>query len=120
MSERLAIYVFRGGPFGHDANACVAPVDLVVGVFGGGGLKDSAGLSATFGGVAYFRNDETGAAYLGVWGARKASKFRSALRQVDANLEIVHRRPPARLIFFETKPGKPSRRSRRRRIGVAK
>ena len=63
------------------------------------------GLAAAFGGAALFRNDETGATYLGVWGARNASRFRTALRRSGAALDLIREHPPARLILFTTSKG---------------
>jgi hypothetical protein len=99
-----AVYVFRDPRFAPagDTVVCAAPVDLVVSVYGGGGLNGEEGLSAAFGGAAFFRNAKTGSSFLGVWGARKASRFRSALRQ-RAVLNIVDAPPPARLAWFRTK-----------------
>jgi len=76
-----------------------APIDLVVSVFGGGGMKGEQGLEAAFGGSAYYRNEATGEAYLAVWGARNGSRFRRLLRESGAILQIVSGEPPARLIW---------------------
>src|ERR1700719_1817635 len=101
MSERFPVFVYRDGHFARSGDSVVsaAPLELVVAVFGGGGLKDLAGLEAAFGGAAFFRNEETGFQYLGVWGARKASRFRRSLREAGARLDIVCEPPPARLVF---------------------
>jgi hypothetical protein len=112
VSERFPVYVFRDpGQFtvGHNALVSVAPNDLVVAVFGGGGLMDADGLSSVFGGAAVFKNDETGKLYLGVWGARNASRFRTALRRAGATLDLVGEPPPARLVLRTTKSRRPSR-----------
>jgi hypothetical protein len=77
-------------------------LELVVSVFGGGGPKGLAGLEAAFGGAAFFRNEEAGFQYLGVWGARKASRFRRSLREAGASLDIIREPPPARLVFYTT------------------
>jgi hypothetical protein len=112
MNEPLAVYLFRDPRFAPagDTAVCVAPLDLVVSVYGGGGHAGAEGLAAAFAGVAMFRNEETGARYLGVWGARKASRFRNALR-ARAALNVIREPPPARLAWFETRP--PHRRSDR-------
>jgi hypothetical protein len=107
MGERFPVYVFRAKHFAPAGNtvASAAPLRLVVSVYGGGGTKEMGGLAAAFGGGAFFRNDETGACYLGVWGARNASRFRTALRRSGVALDLVRDHPPARLIFCETRKG---------------
>jgi len=112
MNERQAVYLFKNGNFAPAGNTivCAAPRDLVVSVFGGGGLYESNGLSASFGGAAFFRQEETGAYYLGVWGKRNASRFRSALRRGGAVLDIVREPPPGRFLGFGKKNERPSRR----------
>ena len=108
MNDRIPVYVFRDGHFapGRDTVMTAAPLDFVVSVYGGGGLKGEAGLEAVFGGSAFFRNDETGSCYLAIWGARNASHFRSRLRQSGRTLEIVREPPVARLAWWNT--GRPS------------
>ncbi len=56
------------------------------------------GLNSAFGGSCVFRNDDTGALFLGVWGERNASRFRNGLRKGGLSLEIVPEPPPARLV----------------------
>jgi hypothetical protein len=109
MSDRIPVYVFRDN--GHFARAgktvvSAAPLDHVVAVYGGGGIKGEAGLAAVFGDAAYFRNEETGCCYLGVC-ARKASRFRNALRRSGVTLDIAHEPPPARLMWFQTEGSGP-------------
>ena len=90
MSERVCVFVFRSPRFARGGGAVVSAAarDVVVAAFGGGGLKGEGGLQAAFGGSAFFRNDETGVMYLGVWGKRKASRFRTRLRLGGMVLEI--------------------------------
>src|SRR3954451_9382764 len=104
------VYLFRGhfSPRG-DTVVCAAPLEMVVSVYGGGGINGDGGLSAVFEGSAFFRNEETGAAYLGVWGARNASHFRSALRQHFGALTIIRGPLPARLVRYSTAGG-PTKR----------
>src|SRR4051794_24698915 len=105
MADPIPIYVFHGLRGAADpAVASAAPLDLAISVFGGGGLHGEGGVSSVFGGSAFFRNAETGQAYLGVWGARKASRFRRMLRESGAVVQIVRKRPPARLIHWSTAP----------------
>lgn len=79
-----------------------APLDLVVSVYGGGGLRGEQGLEAIFGGSAFFRDDDTGATYLAVWSSRKAARFRKQLRASGASIEIIRDAPAARLISWTT------------------
>jgi hypothetical protein len=105
VTDRVAIYVFRDPHFAPagDTFVSAAPLEAVVRVYGGGGIKDTAGLSAAFGGAAVFRDDATGKYHLGVWGARKAAKFRNALKQSGVEIELIKRPPPGRLVWYETK-----------------
>ena len=111
MNPRPSIYVFRDPHFAPAGDTIVsaAPLDLVVSVYGGGGLIGESGLSTAFGGAALFRNDETGECYLGVWGERNASRFRSAL-QAATDLTIAHEAPRARLVWFQHGNARPKRR----------
>lgn len=112
MVQRSSVYVFRSAGFAPAANTVVsaAPLDLVVAVYGSGGLKGEGGLAKAFGGVAFFRNDETGESYLGIWGARNASRFRRTLRESGADLDIVREPPRARLVWWESQDARPPRR----------
>ena len=85
---------------------CAAPVDLVVAVYGGGGHRDQEGVQSAFGGNAFYRNDETGDCFIGVWGTRNASRFRTALRR-KAAIQIVREPPPARLAWWHTADVRP-------------
>ncbi len=60
------------------------------------------GISKVFGGSCAFRNDDTGALFIGVWGKRNSQRFRNALRQAGLLLEIVRECPPARLVVSST------------------
>jgi hypothetical protein len=111
MTERAKVYIFRDGHFAPagDTIVCAASRDVVVSVFGGGGLKGEAGLATAFGGSAVFRDEDTGLLYLGVWGSRNASRFRRALRDGGVASHIVRGPPPGRLIFFSTQDERPKR-----------
>ncbi len=103
MMEPVQIHIFRTKSIARSETVVnVAPLDAVISVFGSGGVKGAAGLEAVFGGSAYFQNDETGAAYLGVWGARKGGHFRSRLRQAGMCVMVVKEPPPACLKWFNT------------------
>lgn len=108
------VYLFQSEGFAHDSNTviCAAPVDLVVAVYGGGGHRDQEGVQRAFGGNAFYRNDQTGACFLGVWGARNASRFRNALRR-EAEIEIIPEPPPARLAWRNTGGTRPSASAQR-------
>ena len=109
MTNRIQVYVFRAG----DTWVTAAPVEAVVAIYGGGGLKQTAGLSAAFRGCAvYGRSLLFGRArYLGIWGERKASRFRQSFRNAGMEVEIVKSPPPGRLLLWLTM-NKPRRRSR--------
>ena len=103
QTDELPVYVFRTKDIAKSETvATVAPLDVIVSVFGGGGLKGATGLEAVFGGSAYFQNEETGAAYLGVWGSRNGGHFRSRLRQAGVLFTVVKEPPPARFKWFST------------------
>lgn len=105
MTEPVSIYVFRALQFAKsEAVVTAAPVDCVVSVFGGGGMKGELGLATTFGGYAYFRDDATGAAYLGVWEDRNAARFRRRLRDSGLVLHIICGEPPGRLVLRGSGP----------------
>jgi hypothetical protein len=104
MVDGVPVYLFRDPHFAPagDTVVCVAPSGEVVKVYGGGGFSDSAGLDAAFAGAVAFRDDRSGNVYLGVWGARKAAKFRNALRQTGLKLELIKAAPPGRLVWYST------------------
>lgn len=104
MSDLPVVYVFRHANFSPTADTavCAAPLDLVVSVYGGGGIHDSEGLSAAFGGAALFRDEDTGTCLLGVWGKRNAARFRTGLR-AHRELRIVYDAPRARLVWYGIK-----------------
>jgi hypothetical protein len=103
MNEPTRIYLFRseGVANGSETVICAAPVDLVVATYGGGGHGEQEGVRRAFGGNAFYRNDETGECFIGVWGARNASRFRTALR-CKAAIAVIHEQPPARLAWWNT------------------
>jgi hypothetical protein len=116
MSETAVVYVFRGvtGNAAEGVVLSAASADLVVTVFGGGGIFGEGGLANAFDGCATYINDETGERYFAVWGARNASHFRAALRRSYPDLETRWTRPPARPVSWETRVTKPSAAQRRR------
>jgi len=109
--SRSPLYVFRSTGFARAGESVVsaAPLDRVVSLYGGGGMHGEAGLAAAFGGAAFFRDGPAGEIYLGVWGARNASRFRAALRASGGDWEIIHGPPPARLVWRSATGVRPVR-----------
>jgi hypothetical protein len=107
MTDRISVYVFRDPHFSPagDTVVAAAPVKAFVEVYGGGGVMQTAALSAAFGGCAVYRQGIAGREkyYLGVWGERKAAKFRQSLRNAGMEIEIVKSPPPGRLVLWQTK-----------------
>jgi len=104
MDRHPSIYMFRDRNFAPAGDTIVsaASLNIVVDVYGGGGLKGERGLVEAFGGAATFRNDDSGDLYLGVWGARNASRFRRRLGQAVKDIMVVTGHPPARLVTWRT------------------
>jgi len=106
----IPVYLFRQSDFAPsgDTVVSVAPLQSVVAVYGAGGVVGEGGLASAIGGAVVFRNDVSGAWYIGVWGARNASRFRSDLR---ARMEIILLRhaPDARLSFWGAAKERPLR-----------
>ncbi|MBB4000824.1 hypothetical protein GGR04_004705 [Aureimonas pseudogalii] len=107
-AESRRIYLFRTElvASGNGTIVCAAPVDLVVATYGGGGRRDDEGVQRAFGGNILYRNDETGECFVGVWGARNASRFRTALRH-KAAITIIREPPPARLAWWNAACPRP-------------
>jgi hypothetical protein len=107
MKNRIQVYVFRDRHFSPagDAIVAAAPLDAVMAVYGGGGLKQTEGLSAAFGGCAVYQRGlfGSGKVHLGIWGERKASKFRQSFRKAGMEVEIIKGPPPGRLVLWQTK-----------------
>jgi hypothetical protein len=106
MAGSITIYLFRTTMFARNGDTVVSvvPLDAVVSVYGGGGLFGEGGVSAAFGGAAFYRDDprdKNSAAYVGVWGARKASRFRATFRRAGFEITIMRSAPPARLMFWQ-------------------
>jgi len=107
MANRISVYVFRDPHFSPAGDTVVtaAPAEAAVAVYGGGGLKQTAGLSAAFGGCAIYGPSLLGRGkrYLAVWGERKASKFRQSLRNAGLEVKVIKSPPPGRLLYWATK-----------------
>lgn len=104
------VYLFRSAGFALSADTVVsvAPLDRVVAVYGAGGVVGEGGLSSAFGGAAVFKNDASGACFIGVWGARNASRFRSELR-AHMEIAVYDEAPDARLSFWGAAKERPRR-----------
>jgi len=113
MSDHLQIYLWRDIGFARNQDTVVsaAPSDAVIAVYGGGGIYGSDGLSAAFGGSVVFCDPDTRDTYLGVWGARNASRFRSAFRRRGITLEVIPEPPPSVLAVWSTRRGSRPPRS---------
>jgi len=104
------VYLFRSADFAPsgDTVVSVAPQDIVVAVYGGGGVFGVGGLSSSFGGAAVFRNDASGECFIGVWGARNAARFRREL-QASMPITVIKEAPDARLTFRGAEKRRPER-----------
>ncbi len=122
MGDILPVFSFRSSRFAPDGNTVVsaAPLEVAASVYGGGGLYESGGVSEAFGGVALWRNEKTNNRYLGVWGARNASRFRMDLRRVGIDIEVINKPPPAKLVYWATGGPRPKRISYSTAMPVAK
>lgn len=96
------VYTFRSNDYAHSGGTVVsvAPLDRVVETFGDVGHWRTGGLLSAFGRVAVYLNGQTGERYAGVWGARLASRFRSAMR-AHQEITIIKAAPPAYLKLRE-------------------
>jgi hypothetical protein len=106
-------FLFRSAGFAPsgDTVISVAPLEAVMSVYGNGGVVGEGGLSSAFGGAAVFKNEATRECFIGVWGARNASRFRREL-QDQMEIRVVKEAPDARLVFWgaeKERPKKPSR-----------
>jgi len=101
MNPPLTVYVF------HDRMAL--RVNAVVCVGGREEIEEALGLDQLeeiFEGEVVYRNDSIKKDYVGVWGARNASRLRRLLRDQGAAL-LIRRTPPpdTRLLSFSTQSG---------------
>ena len=101
MADPTRIYLFSSDRVvpGSSTSVCAAPTDLVVPAYGGDGHLEQEGVRRAFSGNAFYRNDETGETFLAVWGARNASRFRTALRR-KTTIMLLREPPPARLTWL--------------------
>jgi hypothetical protein len=117
MTARSKIYVFRDDrfAFGSDSWVSTAQLEAVAAVFCPSAPKDAlrrdlirlavegpGGLAEHFGVAAVFRVPGTDGFYVGVWGARKASRFRSAFRKAGMETWLIKAPNPGKLAWTYT------------------
>ena len=95
----VEVYLFRGKNYFRNSDTFVAVAldKVVVSTFGAGGSWGEEGIIKIFGGAMVYKNDETGVGFIGVWGKRKAARFRAALARHNT-VTIIQGPPPARLV----------------------
>ncbi len=110
MQPRVfALYQFIAkvpGP-GAGADVSVAPADAVRSYF------SLAELSTEFGGWIEFWDTRSESSLLGVWGARKASRFRRLLRERGADFQIIKKKPPELRLVMASTTAPPSKKRTR-------
>ena len=87
----MKVYKFKGGKerwAGSAPDVCVGLLSEVT------ALIDLNELKADFGGYAIYVIDEYALEFAGVWGARKAVRFRQILQERGATLDIVEQKLP--------------------------
>lgn len=90
----------------------VAPVDCVIAVYGNGVLLVKVVCLPPLVGAIVFKNDFSGECFVGVWGARNASRFRNDLR---AHMQIVvHKKAPDAQFTFEITVNERPKKSARK------
>src|SRR5690242_985911 len=103
-------YLFRDPQVNHGGDAVVCVIDRQI-------ADERLGvdrLKTLFGGCAVYTTPG-GQDFIGVWGARNASRYRRFLRERGATIVIMRGRPQyARLRYTSTHPG---RRPRVRTLG---
>jgi hypothetical protein len=101
-ADRVSVYIFRSSGFAPTGDTVVtaAPKEAVVKTYGGGGHHDTDGLATVYGGAAVFGIDPKTHVHVGVWGSRKAARFRSDLKRAGINFDLVRTPPPGRLLWF--------------------
>ena len=96
----MDVFLFRSDRFARngDSVVCAGRREAIE------ALLVTGALEALFLGFAEY-GDARGERFLGVWGARNASRLRRLLRERGAHLAVHHAQPPARLRLWETRPG---------------
>lgn len=84
----MQVYMFKDENWnGSPPDVCIGPRPDVT------ALVDLDELKAVYGGYALYVIDDDASEYVGVWGTRKASRFRQLLRARGATLDLVERQP---------------------------
>jgi hypothetical protein len=94
-------YLYRDSAVGRGADTVVCVIDrqLLENYLGTGQVK------GLFGGCAEYTTS-AGQDFVGVWGARNASRFRRFLRERGAAVVVRNGRPPGvRLRYASSRPG---------------
>ena len=101
MNPPLTVHVFQDRiALRVNAVICVGEREEIEEALGLGQLKE------IFEGEVVYRNDSIKKDYVGVWGARNASRLRRLLRDQGVALLIQRTRPPdTRLLSFSTQSG---------------
>ena len=89
MNSSLTVYLFRDNisTIGNTV-VCVAEKAQIEAALGKGEIE------VLFQGKAVYANDSVKQDYLGVWGARNASRLRRLLRERSVEIVIERTRPP--------------------------
>jgi hypothetical protein len=95
MSEAIPVYLFRSGRFARNGDTVVsaAPLDVVMSVYGGGGLFGEGGIKSAFGGAAFYHDDEATSA-CGALGMHRAFEQLFGMR-VSGSRSCTERLPLA-------------------------
>jgi hypothetical protein len=89
MNSPMVVYLFRDSlPSRSNTVVCVGEKERIEAAFGGGQL------AVLFKGEAVYSNDTINRTYLGVWGARNASRLRRLLQEHGVELLVKRTRPP--------------------------
>jgi hypothetical protein len=97
MEQSVDVFAFRDGFAGRGVNTHVCVTDEAQTT----PLLSREEIDRLFFGYVLYK-PMLGRSYIGVWGARNASRFRQLLRERGAELKIVRDRPPAPLSRWVT------------------
>jgi hypothetical protein len=97
MDQTMDVFAFRDGFAGRGAGTHVCVTEEAQAA----SILSREEIDRLFFGYVLYK-PMLGRAYVGVWGARNASRFRQILRERGAALNIVRGRPPAPLSRWVT------------------